>query len=464
MKRRTLLKAGLSIGPLVGSGLLGAAEYAGSKRSASGRVIVVGAGIAGLAAARRLREAGMEVVVVEARDRTGGRIHTHSDWEGPVVDLGASWIHGAGARNPIARLARQAGARTSVTNLENAEAYSGDGGAVSAADNRKLEALGAAIEQAVSEQDRNGRDSPLRAMIDAELGYDERPVSEQRMIDFLINTTYEHEYGGAANHLSRLWFDSGSSYDGNEVLFLDGYKVITDSLASGIDIRLRHEVRSISYQAAGGASVETNQGTLQADYVVVTLPLGVLKHGNVKFYPPLPSAKQDAIHKLGVGVLNKCCLLFPYTFWDNQVDWLNQIPKQGHAGEWAEWVSLSRVTGEPMLMGFNAAEFGTKIEQWSDAQIAQSAMAALRNMFGRDIPAPLDVAISRWSSDPYARGAYSCHIVGSTPAHRADLAKSVSGRLYFAGEATDKKYYQTVHGAYQSGMRAAEEVLRSTVS
>lgn len=233
-------------------------------------------------------------------------------------------------------------------------------------------------------------------------------------------------------------------------------------MASGVDIRLKHEVHVVNYSASG-VNLETSQGAFQADQVVITLPLGVLKAGNVKFSPALPEAKLLAIKRLGMGVLNKCCLLFPQPFWDTQLDWINQIPQQGHAGEWAEWISLTRSTGKSALMGFNAAEFGTRIESWSDAQITDSAMTALRNMFGKDIPAPTQVAISRWASDPYARGAYSCNIIGSTPGQRDDLARSVQNRLYFAGEATEKKYYQTVHGAYQSGQRAAEEVLRASI-
>lgn len=461
MKRRTVLHAGLSLGPLLAAGMARAAGFSQEARRRSGRVLVIGAGIAGLAAARRLREAGMEVIVLEARDRIGGRIHTRDHFGNGGVDLGASWIHGAGNRNPVARLARQIGARTAATSTDNGATMNRNDTELSGADERKVEKLRAAIQEIIAEQDRSGRDGSLRALVYTELDYADRPVFEQRIIDFVLNTAYEHEYSGAASQLSRLWFDSGSSYHGEELLFLDGYAVITDHLAGGLDIRLKHEVRAISH-GAGGVSVETSQGGFHADQVVITLPLGVLKAGSVKFSPALPPAKQTAIRQLGVGVLNKCCLLFPQPFWDTQLDWINQIPQQGHAGEWAEWISLARTTGKPALMGFNAAEFGTHIEKWSDAQITESAMAALRNMFGKDIPAPTQVAMSRWASDPYARGAYSYNPVGSTPAQRDDLARSVQNRLYFAGEATERKYFQTVHGAYQSGQRAAEEVLRAT--
>ncbi|MGW8390785.1 flavin monoamine oxidase family protein [Pseudoduganella sp. HUAS MS19] len=460
VKRRTILKAGACFGSLLGAGIVGAADHHAGQRKVARRAIVVGAGIAGLAAAKRLRQAGMDVIVLEARDRIGGRIHTFNNWSGPAIDLGASWIHGAGSRNPIATMARQIGARMMSTSLENAETFSGEGSVLNEADNRKLESLRSAIEEAIAEQDRSERDGSLRSFVYSELNYQERSEYDKRMIDFLLNSTYEHEYGAAANKLSRLWFDSGSSFDGEEMLLLDGYKVITDHLAHGIDIKLKHQVKSVAYHDSG-VSLDTSHGAFQADYAVITLPLGVLQSGSVRFFPSLPERKQNAIDRLGMGILNKCVLLFPHAFWDRSIDWLNQIPRPGRAGEWAEWVSLLRPTGRPVLMGFNAAESGTSMEQWSNARIIQSAMDNLRHMFGRDIPAPVDAAITRWASDPFSRGAYSCHIIGSTPSHRDDLASSVNHRLYFAGEATSKKHYQTVHGAYESGLRAAEEAIRT---
>lgn len=110
-------------------------------------------------------------------------------------------------------------------------------------------------------------------------------------------------------------------------------------------------------------------------------------------------------------------------------------------------------------MGFNAADFGREIEAWTDAAIVGSAMQTLRRIFGRHIPEPLDVQITRWAADPFAYGSYSFNALGSTPSMRDDLARSVGRRLFFAGEATERRYFGTVHGAYLSGLRAAQEVM-----
>jgi monoamine oxidase len=166
-----------------------------------------------------------------------------------------------------------------------------------------------------------------------------------------------------------------------------------------------------------------------------------------------------AISGLGVGVLNKCFLRFPSVFWDAQSDWLSHIPAQDQRGQWAEWVSLARPTGQAVLLGFNAADFGRAIEAWSDQEIVDDAMRTLRTIFGSGIPDPIDWQVSRWASDPFARGAYSFNKVGGDPSMRNDLARSVDRVLYFAGEATDPRYFQSVHGAYLSGQRAAAEAL-----
>lgn len=414
--------------------------------------------MAGLAAASRLREAGREVIVLEARQRLGGRLFTSNQWADAPLDVGATWIHGDGPGNPISDLARRAGARLAQTSFGRDQAYEADGRRLDAAGATQLEKLRASLRKAISDYQRSDSDTSLRDAVYRGLGYSERSALEQQRIDYLINTTYEHEYSGDAGQLSALWFDSDSRYEGVESLFLDGYKVLVDFLAKGLDVRLGTVVQSIRY-SADGVTLQTNQGSLTGEAVVVTLPLGVLQSGQVSFDPPLPARKTQAIDKLGMGVLNKCFLRFPSAFWDTKTDWLNYIPSADRNGQWAEWVSLARPTGQPILLGFNAAAVGRAMEAWSDQDIVASAMSTLRTMFGADIPAPVSWQISRWASDPFARGAYSFNKLGSAPGMREDLAAAVGRSLFFAGEATDPRYFQSVHGAYLSGQRAAAEVL-----
>jgi monoamine oxidase len=235
----------------------------------------------------------------------------------------------------------------------------------------------------------------------------------------------------------------------------DGYQTLTTHLAKGLDILTGTTVTEVAWNL-GGVSVTTNHGVIQADRVVITLPLGVLKANKVRFNPGLPAAKQKAIQVLGMGLLNKCFLRFPKVFWAADRDWLQSIGPV--PGLWAEWVSYARPLGIPILVGFNAADVGREVETWSDRKTVDSAMVTLRRIYGSGIPDPVGYQITRWAADPFSLGSYSFNALGSRPGMRDDLAKSIDNRVFFAGEATDRNYFGTVHGAYLSGLRVAGEI------
>ena len=234
--------------------------------------------------------------------------------------------------------------------------------------------------------------------------------------------------------------------------------MIIDQLAAGLDILTGKIVTHIDWSRPE-VQVSTGAGHFAADRVLVTLPLGVLKTDRPTFHPPLPGAKREAITKLGMGLLNKCYLRFPHVFWPQDVDWIEYIPAKH--GEWVEWVSFRKAAGKPVLMGFLAAESAAEKESLPDTEIVASAMGVLRAIYGASIPEPVGHQITRWAVDPFSRGSYSFNAVHSTPAMRDALASPVDGRLFFAGEATDRKEYGTAHGAYLSGLRAAEEMKAS---
>lgn len=239
-------------------------------------------------------------------------------------------------------------------------------------------------------------------------------------------------------------------------MFAQGFNVITEYLASNLKIERGQVVKAVQWHQSP-VRVLTQKSEFLADYVVVTLPLGVLKANNVRFTPALPANKQQSIAKLGMGVLNKCYLRFSDAFWPADVDWLEYIPARH--GEWTEWVSFKRVANKPILLGFNAADRGRAIEAWSDKQIVASAMKTLRTFYGNEIPEPIDYQITRWATDPFAFGSYSFNPVGATPKMRKILAASLGNRVFFAGEASERDYFGTAHGAYLSGVRAAHEIL-----
>lgn len=463
-RRRFLQSLGLGLPVLAALGSLSACTSgsqgsgdSGGSGSSGGRtgVIVVGAGISGLAAARYLADHGEDVLVLEARDRIGGRIWTSGTWAGAPVDLGASWIHGIDG-NPITALAAKAKARTVVTDLESVTDYSADGAELSSDQEQALERWRkAAADALTSFQANEDKDASLRSVVEDAVDWPSLSDEDRALLNWDLND-YEHEYSGSDDQMSGLYFDDDAKINGADVLFPQGYHQITDYLAQGLTIRTGQVVQHIDWDDSG-VTVTTDKGAFQGDRVVVTLPLGVLQSGKVTFGPGLPGDKTTAISKLGVGVLNKCYLRFPTVFWAD-TDWLQYVPDVDHYGQWAQWINVARPTGRPVLLGFNAADFGRGIESWSDQKIVDSAMATLKLMYGGDIPDPLDFQITRWASDPYARGSYSFTKLGATPAMRDHLAAAVGDRVHFAGEATDRMNFATVHGAYNSGIRAAKEI------
>jgi monoamine oxidase len=419
------------------------------------RILVIGAGLAGLAAARQLKDHGYDVFVIEARDRIGGRIWTSTKWPDMPLDLGASWIHGM-IGNPITELAKEAKATLVNTSYDRNIIYDTDGKELSDAKSEQLAQLQQQFEQAMRRAQEADRDVSIQSVVDRLLRELNASDETKHMLNFLICGSIEHEYAGSVRNMSAQWYDSSDGFDGEDALFPGGYHQIVKRLATGLDIRIKQIVQRIDWSGAE-VRVVTDKAEFQADRVIVTLPLGVLKANRVEFQPKLPAATIEAITRLDMGTLNKCYLLFPKIFWPEHVDWIEYIPERN--GEWVEWVSFARTSKLPVLLGLHAADEGRKIEKRTDAEIVASGMDTLRTIFGQDIPQPVDHQITRWSSDPFALGSYSYYPLGSHPDLRQQLAKPIDGKLYFAGEATESDHFATAHGAYLSGLRAADEIM-----
>jgi monoamine oxidase len=441
MRRRTL----------IGHGFASAASFMGVRLAMAAKTnqpidaLVIGAGLAGLACAQRLMAAGQRVVVLEARQRIGGRIWTEHR-QGCAMDLGASWLHGV-ANNPIHRLVTQELRLPVITTDEQSRVTIGvDGQRWSAERSERADAwLDAFVRRA---EDSGRGDQSLSRLLPQPLSSDQR---------FVLIADVEHEVGAPLSAIAaNAPLGDGQELQGGDALVPAGLDRVVDHLARGTEIRLGQVVQTIENQKQG-VRVTTKAGaTFVARQLCCTVPLGVLKHNSITFDPPLPKPKARAIAQLGMGVLDKIVLLFPERFWD-PTTWLrNDGPE---AGLWPEWVDLTGVICQPALMGFIAATQAQQLERLPDQTILRSALNQLKRCYPtRTIPLPNEVLITRWSVDPFACGSYSFAAVGSTPEMRVELGKRWNA-MVFAGEAVSTTHPATMQGAYLSGIQAAETLL-----
>ena len=440
MRRRTVIGQGMA----ASLALLGGLSLT-SQPSQAIDAVVIGAGLAGLACAQQLIAAGRKVVVLEARQRIGGRIWT-KQLQGSAIDLGASWLHGI-TNNPLHRLVTQElGLPVVPTNDEGQVTIGPDGQRWSSERREQADAwLAAFVRKA---EDSGKATESLDSLLPARLTPDQR---------FTLIADVEHELGAELSTIAaNAPLGDGQELLGGDAMVPAGLDRLVRHLAKGVDIRLGKVVKQIENHPNGVKITTTDSTVIDAQALCCTVPLGVLKQGRIRFDPDLPPAKAQAIERLGMGVLNKIVLLFPKRFWDDATWIRNDGPD---AGLWPEWVDLTGLIGRPGLMGFTAANRARALEGQPDQYIVASALGQLKRCYReRVIPTPSGVLLTRWGEDPFSLGSYSYPAVGSTPAMREELADRWN-RMVFAGEATSSLFPATLQGAYLSGIQAAKALL-----
>jgi monoamine oxidase len=439
----------------------GSSSDGASTGPTSADVIVVGAGMAGVAAARAIFDAGKSVIVLEARDRIGGRIHSDHRWPDVAAELGASWIHGS-TGNPLVPLAMAAGATTVATNYDSQSIFATAGqqltGAALSSLQSTFDQVDRAVRSLVRQRMNDGQpDVSLGELLTNVLAGLTLTADQLAYVQWMYASEIEDDFAADIGQLSAFYYDEGADLIGPDLLLLDGYDQIVTPLAAPLDIRLQTVVDKIDYTAPGSISIHTAGGAVyQCTRCVCTLPLGVLKAGSVEFDPELPMSKQQAIDRLGMGRMHKAIMRFPDVFWsDSEVlSYVSQPP-----GELAWSLSMARYPGAaPVVIAFHAGTHADQVEAMTADDLAAYLLARVRKMWP-SAPAPVEVLAARWGADPFSLGAYSYLAVGSTANDRSTLAAPVANQLFFAGEATHVDSPAMVHGAYLSGRREATNVL-----
>ena len=427
--------------------------------------IVIGAGIAGLTTARLLTDAGHRTVVVEARDRIGGRVWTDRSDE-RVTDRGASWIHGI-TDSPVAAAASAFGMRMVEFTVGGYQPdsrpmahYSPEGArlspAAAAAYVADIHAVDAALIEAIAA---SGPLATYRDVTETALGAQGWPPERTQRVREYLEHRSEEQYGAAITDLAAHGLDD-DQIDGDEVVFPDGYDALARGIAPGLDIRLSHIVSHVRW-GADGVAVTSDRGVFTARQAVVTVPVGVLQSDGFAIEPALPNPVAAALARLRMNAFEKVFLRFSERFWDAGV---YAIRQQGPAGRWwHSWYDLTALHDEPTLLTFAAGPAAVATRSWTDAEVVASVMAPLRRLFGEDIADPVAVQRTAWQDDPFARGSYAFMLPGSTTADHDALATPIGEVLHIAGEATWTDDPATVTAALCSGHRAAQNVLGAPV-
>ncbi|KAF9608277.1 hypothetical protein IFM89_008562 [Coptis chinensis] len=450
------------------------------KNEDKGSVVVIGAGLAGLAAARHLLLLGFKVLVLEGRKRAGGRVRTRKmsgdGGDNGVVaaaDLGGSVLTGING-NPLGVLARQLGFPLHKVR-DICPLYLPDGKAVDSEIDSKVEVSFNRLLDKVCKL----REAMLEEVdcVDVSLGsaleafrrtYDVAEEPQERMLLDWHLANLEYANASLLSDLSMAFWDQDDPYEmgGDHCFIPGGNGRFIRALAENLPIIYDRTVERIQY-GSDGVMVFAGGQVFRGDVVLCTVPLGVLKREAIAFVPELPQAKKEAIQRIGFGLLNKVAMLFPYDFWGGGIDTFGHLTEDSSMrGEFFLFYSYSSVSGGPLLVALVAGESAVKFELMSPVDAVGRVLNILKSIFARkgiQVPNPVQVVCTRWGKDRFAYGSYSYVAIGASGDDYDVLAESVGdGRVFFAGEATNRRYPATMHGAFLSGLREAANILRAT--
>jgi monoamine oxidase len=403
-------------------------------------LVVIGAGVAGLAAARTAREAGLITVVLEAKDRIGGRAWTDTQSLGVPWERGANWLHDA-EHNFFTRYADAHGFAYEATAVLVRRLWAGGWAASqlqAARDDYEAQAL-----RAVREAGAAGRDIAAAEVI---------PPHPRFRASF--EPWFAALAGAEPARASTLDFARGALSGSNRRLER-GLGALVGHYGRGLPVRLATPAIAIRWDGKD-VRVDTPRGGLRARSVIVTLSTNALASGRLRFAPILPAARQEALAGVPTGAANKVALAFTRNVFDRAAPFALRFADERFSGFMFEM----RPFGRDLAIGHCGGRWARELEAAGARAMVDLAEEALVQVFGADVRrCRRAAATTAWCSDPDVLGGYSCALPGQ--AHlRALLAEPLAERVLFAGEACSLEHYGTVHGAWTSGAAAAHEATR----
>lgn len=429
-------------------------------------VLIIGAGISGLEAARLLREQGVKTIILEARNRTGGRIWSIRSETGHMLDMGAAWIHGINGgihngllSNPLWDLTQEANISTRPTQADDFQV-------IYPREYDQTDNFGQWFDDYMNFVREETRLSSSNTSFGyyADLFVQKTNFTENQKNIFysLLHYYLENNEGARINEIGAKGFlDITTVHYGDEHIFhQDGFMSLTNYLTKYAgEIQLEKIVTEINYNNRF-VQVLTNDGKIyQSEFVLVTVPLGVLKSKEILFNPQLPQWKLDAIDRLGYGLLEKIILVWDQPWWNSTNFYFMRVSsKTNHFGY---WVNLNKWNDKPVLICFFAGQSDYREELIHDKdQIIEDITITLQEMFPNiNIPSPVESILTKWYEDPFSYGAYSYVSVNQQYADPTYLAEPIGNRLLFAGEATSQDSYGYAHGAVLTARREVTRLL-----
>lgn len=400
-------------------------------------VAIIGAGAAGLGAAQALLGTSLSVVVLEARDRLGGRSHTLQLSSDVLFDLGCGWLHSAD-KNSFVGVAQR-------LNFE--------------VDKSRPPWRDQTIHPAFPPRERDEFLSALDAFYERAEDASDAPQDSIASTWLEPGNRWNPMIDAISTYINGCELDQVSVYDMDAYEDTEinwrvrrGYGALIAAYGASCPVVLSTSVSLIDHSGPR-VRIETSRGTLTAAKVIVTVPTNRIAGEAIRFLPALP-AKVGAAHGLPLGLADKVMLA---------LDEPEALPKDGSLRgalmRTAMGTYHARPFGQPCIEGFFGGRFAQQLEDAGEGALAAQSIDEIVAMLGSDFRKKLKpLAASRWAHDPFARGSYS-HAMPGCADCRAVLAAPVDGRLFFAGEATSPNFFSTAHGARDSGERAAREAL-----